>query len=100
MPKAIHPYEIVLRPIVTEKSTLLSGLNKYFFEVMREANKNQIKEAVEKAFNVTVLDVHTMNVKGEGRRVGRNRRLVRTPTWKKAVVTLQEGDKIEVFHGV
>lgn len=100
MPKAIHPYEVIVRPIVTEKSTMLSGLDKYVFEVMSGANKSQIKEAVEKAFNVTVTNVHTMNMKGEGRRVGKNRRLVTTPGWKKAVVTLQEGDKIEVFQGI
>jgi large subunit ribosomal protein L23 len=100
MAGGLHPYEVILRPIVTEKSTLLSGLNKYIFEVVREANKSQIREAVQKAFNVTVLDVQTMNVKGERRRMGRNRRLIQTSSWKKAVVTLQDGDKIEVFEGV
>lgn len=100
MAKAVHPYEVIRRPIITEKSTLLAGLNKYVFEVAREVNKGQIKEAVEKAFNVRVMNVHTINVKGEMRHMGRVRRLVRTPSWKKAIVTLQEGQKIELFEGL
>lgn len=100
MAKALHPYEVIRRPLITEKGTLLAGLNKYLFEVAKEANKTQIREATEKAFNVHVVDVHTMNVKGAMRRFGRSRRLVRTPSWKKAIVTLREGDKIEIFEGL
>lgn len=99
MAKALHPYQVIRRPVITEKSTLLSGLNQYIFEVAREANKAQIREAVAKAFNVQVEDVRTMNVKGALRRLGRSRRLVRSPSWKKAIVTLQEGSKIELFEG-
>ncbi|MFQ5878581.1 MAG: 50S ribosomal protein L23 [Dehalococcoidia bacterium] len=99
MPKALHPYQVIRRPIITEKSTLISGLNQYIFEVAREANKPQIREAVEMAFNVQVVNVRTMNVKGALRRLGRSRRLVRAPSWKKAIVTLQEGNKIELFEG-
>lgn len=100
MAKALHPYQVIRRPVITEKGTLLAGLNKYIFEVAREANKTQIQEAVEKVFDVHVVDVHTMNVKGALRRIGRSRRLVRTPSWKKAIVTLREGEKIEVFEGL
>ena len=64
MPKALHPYEVLRRPIVTEKSTMLAGHGKYVFEVSRHANKPQIKEAVEKAFSVTVMDVNTLIVRG------------------------------------
>lgn len=100
MPKAIHPYEVIRRPIITEKSTMVSGLGKYVFEVAGGANKNQIKEAVETAFKVHVEKVNTMIHKGEQRRVGRSRRLVASSSWKKAVVTLREGEKIEIFEGL
>ena len=100
MVKAIHPLDVVLRPLITEKATRLISENKYAFEVRQQVNKVQIKEAVEKAFDVHVEDVHTMNVKGAMRRIGRTRRLVRTPSWKKAIVTLREGEKIEVFEGL
>lgn len=98
MPKAIHPYEVLRRPIVTEKSTMLSERGQYVFEVALAANKPQIKQAVEQAFNVTVRAVNTQIVKGKRKRVGPRRG--ETKTWKKAVVTLQPGDQIEVFEGV
>lgn len=98
MPKEIHPYGILLRPIITEKSTVLTGANKYVFEVDVRANKNQIREAVQVAFGVTVADVNTMNMKGKPKRFGR--RVVNRPDWKKAVVTLVPGDKIELFEGI
>jgi len=98
MPKELHPYGVLLRPIITEKTTVLAGGNKYVFEVDPRANKNQIREAVQIAFNVRVLDVNTMNIKGKPKRFGR--RLVHQPDWKKAVVTLAEGDKIELFEGI
>jgi len=98
MPKEIHPYDVLRRPVVTEKSTVLQGQNKYTFEVAEGANKLQIKQAVEKAFGVDVLKVNVMRVRGKMRRMGRHRGMSRS--WKKAVVTLREGDRIELFEGV
>ncbi|HJX61325.1 MAG TPA: 50S ribosomal protein L23 [Dehalococcoidia bacterium] len=98
MPKALHPYTVIVRPLVTEKSTLLSSFNKYAFEVMPHANKVQIKQAVEVAFNVRVSAVNTCNVRGKVRRFGRRQSVGRS--WKKAIVTLKEGYKIELFEGV
>lgn len=98
MPKEIHPYLVILRPLITEKATIMAGDNKYAFEVDSRANKNQIRDAVTIAFNVQVLKVNTMNVRGKTRRGGR--RPSRTRDWKKAIVTLAEGDTIQLFEGV
>jgi large subunit ribosomal protein L23 len=98
VPKEIHPYAVLVRPIVTEKSTGLTSSDKYVFEVDPRANKNQIKEAIQVAFNVRVADVNTMNMKGKPKRFGR--KVVNRPDWKKAVVTLVPGDTIELFEGV
>ena len=98
MAKAIHPYEVLRRPLITEKNTALQALNKYGFEVAQRANKLQVKAAVEKAFKVEVIKVNVMNVPGKTRSRGRFR--VRTISWKKALVTLKKGDKIELFEGV
>ena len=91
-------YEILRRPIITEKYTALREQNKYAFEVAKGANKNQIKQAVEKAFKVKVEAVNLITVPGKVRRVGR-RRVITSP-WRKAVVTLEPGHKIEFFEGV
>ena len=91
-------YEVLRRPIITEKYTALRGQNKYAFEVAEGANKNQIKQAVEKAFKVKVEAVNLIAVPGKMRRVGRRR--VMTSPWRKAVVTLEPGHKIEFFEGV
>jgi large subunit ribosomal protein L23 len=99
MVKQMNPLEVVLRPMITEKATELGGANKYLFEVRRDANKVQIKEAVQKGFDVKVLSVNVMNMKGKPRRV-RGNRTKHKPDWKKAVVTLAPGDKIELFQGV
>jgi large subunit ribosomal protein L23 len=98
MPKAIHPYEVLRRPIVTEKSTMLAAQGKYVFEVAMGSNKPQIAEAVEKAFNVHVVDVNTARVRGKLKRYGRN--IGHQVSWKKAVVTLREGEQIQVFEGI
>ena len=98
MPRELHPYAVLIRPIITEKSTVLTGADKYVFEVDVRANKNQIKEAVQLAFNVRVSEVNTMNMKGKPKRFGR--KVVNRPDWKKAVVTLVHGDKIELFEGI
>jgi large subunit ribosomal protein L23 len=101
MDKQMNPYSVILRPLVTEKSTALAGANKYIFEVDMRANKPQIKTAVEKAFDVTVTNVNVMVMEGKsrgGRRSGR--RVTHAPDWKKAVVTLSVEDRIELFEGV
>jgi len=96
--KSLH--EIILRPLIlTEKGeSQKEELNKFFFEVAMRANKVQVKQAVEKLFSVKVADVNTMVVRGKPGRVGR--RTTKRPNWKKAVVTLKEGDTIEFFEGV
>ena len=94
----MHLYEVLRRPLITEKDSILQAQGKYAFEVAREANKNQIKQAVEKAFKVKVTAVNVTNVPGKTRRIGRQQ--VLTPSWKKAIVTLQPGNKIEIFEGV
>ncbi len=98
MSKEIHPYQVILRPLITEKATILAGEKKYAFEVDRRANKNQVRQAVQVAFDVHVLKVNTMNVRGKTRRVGR--RQSHTRSWKKAIVTLAEGETIQLFEGV
>ena len=101
MDKQMNPYSVILRPLVTEKSTALAGANKYIFEVDMRANKPQIKTAVEKAFDVSVTNVNVMVMKGKsrgGRRSGR--KVTHAPDWKKAVVTLSNEDRIELFEGV
>lgn len=94
----MHLYEVLQRPLITEKNTLLLEQNKYAFEIARGATKHQIKEAVELAFKVKVAKVNVMTSPGKMRRVGK--RQVLTPSWKKAVVTLEPGHKIELFEGV
>lgn len=103
---------IIKRPLLTEKSTTLretggtsaEGIEaedlaaKVVFEVASDANKIEIRHAVQSLFNVTVTDVHTMVVRGKLKRVGRN--FGRRPGFKKAVVTLKRGDSIEFFEGV
>ncbi|MFN8617832.1 MAG: 50S ribosomal protein L23 [Dehalococcoidia bacterium] len=98
MPKELHPYAVLLRPIITEKTTVLTGADKYVFEVDLRANKNQIREAVQVAFNVRVQEVNTMVMKGKPKRFGR--KVTNRPDWKKAIVTLVPGDKIELFEGI
>ncbi len=94
----MHLYEVLRRPLITEKNTDLQTQNKYAFEIAKEANKPMVRQAVEKAFKVRVTKVNVITVPGKTRRVGR--RQVLTPSWKKAIVTLQPGDKIEFFEGV
>jgi len=95
----MHPYEVLRRPVVTEKTSRQAAeLNQYTFEVDLRANKVQVKEAVETAFGVRVLGVNLLKMRGKTRRVGRH--VTRTPAWKKAIVTLAPGDRIEVFEGV
>ncbi len=94
----MHLYEVLRRPLITEKSTALQALNKYVFEVAKKATKPQIKQAVETAFKVKVNKVNVMTMPGKHRRVAR--RMVLTPSWRKAIVTLKPGEKIGFFEGV
>ncbi len=88
--------EIIIRPIVSEKSFELIEQNRYTFEVAKTASKPQIAKAVEEIFNVAVADVNTMRVTGKPRRV--RYRAGKTREWKKAIVTLAAGDSIEFFQ--
>lgn len=90
--------EIIIKPVVTEKSVDLMQENKYCFRVAKDANKIKIKNAIEEIFKVTVINVNTVNVHGKMKRMGRTQG--KTASWKKAVVTLREGDSIEVFEGL
>lgn len=93
------PEDVILRPIVTEKSNMLQERsNQVVFRVAKDANKIDIRKAVEKLFNVRVVAVNTFRSPSRLRRVGRN--VGRRPSWKKAIVRLREGDKIEFFSGV
>jgi large subunit ribosomal protein L23 len=91
-------YEVLRRPLITEKATVLQERNKYSFEVADRATKHEVKAAVEKAFKVNVTQVNIVNLHGKQKRLGR--RIMRTPSWKKAFVTLMPGQKIEFFEGV
>ncbi len=98
MAKTLHPYDVIIRPLITEKATILAGESKYAFQIDRRANKPQVRQAVEIAFKVKVIKVNTMNVHGKRRRTGN--RTTKAPDWKKAIVTLAEGDTIQIFEGV
>ncbi len=91
-------FDVIRRPLVTEKNTVLQAQGKYAFEVADDANKVMVKDAVEKAFKVTVISVNMLTVRGKEKRIGR--RLIVGSPWKKAVVTLKAGDKITIFEGV
>ena len=92
----MNHYQVIIRPLVTEKNTNLMVLNKYSFEVDRNATKPQIKQAIEAIFSVGVTKVHTLNVRGKMRRRGRE--FGYTRDWKKAIVTLAAGDRIDIFE--
>ena len=87
-------YRVVRRALLTEKTAELQAENKFVFEVDRRAAKPEIRKAVEEIFKVTVTDVKTMNVRGKVKRLGRHEG--KRPDWKKAIVTLAEGDSIDV----
>jgi large subunit ribosomal protein L23 len=94
----MNEYDVVIRPIVTEKSSLVKdSSNQYVFEVRRDANKIEIKKAVEKLFKVKVLSVRVANMEGKEKRLGKN--VGKRPDWKKAVVKLNAKDKITIFEG-
>jgi large subunit ribosomal protein L23 len=89
-------HDVLVRPLITEKSTRLLEQGQYSFEVHREANKIQIREAVEKTFNVKVKAVNTLNMPRKLRRRGRT--VGSVPGWKKAIVTLVAGERIDIFE--
>jgi len=90
--------EVLIKPLITEKNTMLGAEGKYTFKIDRRANKTQVKEAVEAIFKVNVTAVNTISVPPKTRRVGRT--IGKTQAWKKAVVTLRPGQRLEIFEGV
>lgn len=93
-------YQVIKYPVVTEKTRYLAEAhNQYTFEVDRRANKAMVKRAVETVYGVRVTGVNISVMPAKARRRWGRRRVVRRPVWKKAVVTLAEGDKIAVFEG-
>ena len=90
-------YDIIIRPIITEKSSRMMSQNKYSFEVLKGANKIEIRRAVEEVFKVKVSSVHTISVHSKPKRMGRF--IGRSRAWKKAIVTLLPGQRIEFFDG-
>ena len=92
-------YTVIKRPVNTEKTRNAHDVaNQYVFEVVPTANKNQIRQAVEEIFGVRVTDVRTLNIRGKTKRFRRG--MGKKPNWKKAIVTLRDGDIIDVFEGV
>ncbi|MCM2276554.1 MAG: 50S ribosomal protein L23 [Oligoflexia bacterium] len=90
-------YDVIRRPIISEKSTALAEVaGRYTFEVATQANKQEIRDAIQRLFNVKVREVRTVTVHGKVKRVGRFE--TKRPNWKKAVVTLSEGQKIDFFQ--
>ena len=93
-----EPQKIIRRPLITEKSTKQKEeIHQYIFEVDPRANKIEIKSAIEHLFKVQVLQVRTLNILGKVKRLGR--KYGKRPDWKKAIVTLREGDRIDFFEG-
>lgn len=93
------PFDVIRRPIITEKANIdKDRRNSYHFEVPLKVGRQEIKEAVESVFQVKVEAVRTAIVRGKQKRVGRH--VGRRPDWKKAIVTLREGDHIDLFEGV
>lgn len=98
---ALDAYATIIRPVVSEKSTVLGDQGKYVFEVAPTANKIQIKQAIETVFaskKIEVSDVNISRVPGKLRRLGRHSGMTRS--WKKAIVTLRPGQRLDLFEGV
>jgi large subunit ribosomal protein L23 len=94
--KIVNPHQVIIRPIITEKSEKLQKFQTaYVFEVVDKANKLEIKDAVQKIWNVTVLKVRVLRKRGKMRRIRYKRG--KTPEWKKAIVTLQKGQTIDIY---
>jgi large subunit ribosomal protein L23 len=90
--------QVIIRPVVSEKSFVQAEIGKYTFRVHSDAHKTQIRQAIEQLFDVKVRDVRTVSVKSKPKRRGLN--AGRTRTWKKAIVQLQPGDTIPIFQGL
>lgn len=94
-----NPHDVIRRPLITEKANFdKERYNTYHFEVPLHVGRQEIREAVERVFSVKVEGVRTSVVRGRQKRVGKN--VGRTPNWKKAVVTLKDGDSIDIFEGM
>jgi len=89
--------DIIIRPIISEKTTEFMEQQKYVFQVARDANKPMVKKALKELFNVTPEKINILNVRGRNRRL--RFRVGKRAAWKKAIVTLNAGDKIEIFEG-
>ncbi len=94
---SLHPNEVLLAPVVSEKSYSLIGERKYSFRVHQDAHKTQVRQAVEELFGVKVQNVNILAVKSKPKRRGAFRGT--RPGWKKAIVQLREGESIEIFEG-
>jgi large subunit ribosomal protein L23 len=94
----MDPSQVIIRPVVTEKSFVLAEAGKYTFRVHPDAHKTQIRQAIEELFDVKVRDVRTVSVKSKPKRRGYT--AGRTREWKKAIVQVREGDSIPIFQGL
>jgi large subunit ribosomal protein L23 len=94
---SLHPNEVLLAPVVSEKSYSYIGQNKYTFKIHPDAHKTQVRQAVEELFDVKVLNVNVLKVQSKPKRRGTFRGT--RPGWKKAIVQLRAGDTIEIFQG-
>ncbi|MSQ23195.1 MAG: 50S ribosomal protein L23 [Chloroflexi bacterium] len=94
----MNSYEVLRRPVITEKATMLGEGGQYVFEVARDANKIEVKRAVEEIFRVHVRAVNVIRVHGKVKRMGRS--VGHTAVWKKAIVALKAGERIELFEGI
>lgn len=93
------PYDILIRPLLTEKMTALKeNENKVAFIVYKKANKIDIKKAIEEAFKIKVAAINVMNIAGKKKKLGRF--LGKRPDWRKAIITLKKGEKLELFEGM
>jgi len=91
--------QVLVKPLLTEKSSVLTeDANRYAFKVLRKANKYQVREAIEKMFDVKVVDIKTIVVPGKVKRSGKA--LKKTSSWKKAYVKIADGQKLELFKGI
>jgi len=88
--------DVIIKPVLSEKSTELNAVGKYVFKVPMSANKHLVKKAVRAIFNVTPEQVNIIRVRGKRKRVRHS--YGNTPAWKKAIITLKQGEKIEIFE--
>ena len=93
----MNPNDIIIRPVISEKSTLMMEDNKYVFKVATNANKHTVKMAIKEIFGVVPENVNIINVRGKNRRL--RYRVGKKAAWKKAIVTLKAGDKIQILEG-